>query len=112
MGKHVATVRISSDELSGINRLLAIDSMEDMSDDELMKQGADTHHSEGIFCVTFDDGSSLNFDLCSGSTNYYDDVVWSSADGSVDITLDCEYELGDIEFDIVGETYIVKIIKD
>lgn len=112
MSQHIATVHILSDEFRRINRLLAIDSMEDISDDELIKQGANTYHNEGIFCVTFDDGSSLNFDLCSGSVNYWDDVVWTNADGSVDITLDCEYELDDIEVDIGGETYVVKIIKD
>lgn len=83
-----------------------------MSDDELIMQGANTHHNEGIFSVTFDDGSSLNFDLCSGIHNYWDDVVWTNADGSIDVTLDCEYELDNIEVDIKGETYAVEIIKD
>lgn len=112
MSKHIAKVRISSNEINRVNRLLGIDSLEDMSDDELIMQGANTHHNEGIFSVTFDDGSSLNFDLCSGIHNYWDDVVWTSTDGNTDITLDCEYELDNIEVDIEGETYIVEIIKD
>lgn len=112
MGKHIATVYISSDEFDRVNRLLSIDSLENMSDDELIMQGANTNHNEGVFSVTFDDGSSLNFDLCSGTSNYWDDVVWTSADGNTDLTLDCEYELDNIEVDIEGETYIVEIIKD
>lgn len=112
MGKHIETVRIPPDEFCRVNRLLAIDSLEDMSDDDLIEQGANTNHCEGVFSVTFDDGSSLNFDLCSGTSNYWDDVVWTNADGSIDITLDCEFELGDIEVDIEGETYIVEIIKE
>jgi hypothetical protein len=43
---------------------------------------------------------------------YWDDVVWTSADGRRDIVLDCEYELDDIEFEVNGELYIVKIIKE
>ena len=112
MGKHIATVYISSDEFDRVNRLLSIDSLENMSDDELIMQGANTNHNESVFSVTFDDGSSLNFDLCSGTSNYWDDVVWTSADGNTDVTLDCEYELDNIEVDIEGETYIVEIIKD
>jgi hypothetical protein len=91
--------------------MLAIPSLEDISDDELRNMGAETDSCEGIFAVYFDDGSSLNFDLCSGRNNYWDDVVWTSADGSRDIVFDCEYELDDIEFEADGELYIVKIIK-
>jgi hypothetical protein len=112
MSTHIATVRISLIEFERINRLLNIDSLEDMSGDELIAQGANTNSCEGVFLVAFDDGSTLNFDLCSGSSNYFDDVVWSSSDGSVDITLDCAYELDDIEVDVEGETYIVKIIQE
>lgn len=36
--------------------------------------------------------------------------MWTSADGKIDITLDCGYELGDIEVEINSELYIVKII--
>lgn len=42
----------------------------------------------------------------------WDDVVWTSADGNTDVTLDCEYELDNIEVDIEGETYIVEVKKD
>lgn len=112
MSKHIATVHISSDEINRINRLLSINSMEDMSDNELIMLGANTNHNEGIFRVSFDDGSSLNFDLCSGIYNYWDDVVWTSADGNMDVTLECEFEISNIEFDIDGETYVVEIIKE
>lgn len=113
MGKHIATVHISSEEFDRVNRLLSIDSLEELTDSELMEQDANTDQNEGIFSVTFDDGSSLNYDLCSGSNNYWDDVVWTSADGRTDTTLDCAFELDDeIEFEFESETYVVKIIKD
>lgn len=112
MEKHIATVHISSAEFDRINRLLSISSLEELTDSQLIEQGANTNQNEGIFSVTFDDGSSLNYDLCSGSSNYWDDVVWTSADGRTDITLDCAFELDDeIEFEIESETYIIKIIK-
>jgi hypothetical protein len=38
--------------------------------------------------------------------------VWTGADSRIDVVLDCEYELDDIEFEVDGELYIVKIIKE
>lgn len=111
MIKHEEIIHIPINEFDRINRLLAIDSLEEMTDDELIEQGANTDYCEGIFRVEFDDGASLNFDLCSGRHNYWDDVVWTSADGNRDVVLDCEYELNDIEVEIDEELYIVKIIK-
>ena len=113
MRTHKATVKIDAKEFDRINRLLAIESLEDMTDGELLWHGANTNVCEGIFHVEFDDGSSLNFDLCSGTHNYWDDVVWTSADGLTDVVFDCEYELGDIEFDVCGEDmYIVEVVRE
>lgn len=111
MIKHEAIVYIDKDEFDRINRLLAIESLEEMTDSELIEQGANTDVCEGIFYVEFDNGASLNFDLCSGQHNYWDDVVWTSADRTIDITLDCEYELDDIEVEIENELYIIEVIK-
>lgn len=111
MKRFEESVMISPDEYDRINRLLSIQSLEDMTDDELLKAGANTHVNEGIFFVKFADGSSLNFDLCSGTTNYWDDVVWTSADGKRDVTFECEYELGDIEFEEDGALYIVRVVR-
>ena len=108
---HEVFFHIQTSEFDRINRLLAISSLEEMTDDELIAQGANTDYCEGIFHVEFDNGTSLNFDLCSGQHNYWDDVVWTSADGNTDIVLDCEYELDDIEVEIDGELYIVNVIK-
>ena len=112
MSRHEAIVNIPESEFNRINRLLAIESLEEMTDDELGDIGATTDGVEGIFYVKFDDGSFLNFDLCSGQHNYWDDVVWTSADEKTDIVLDCEYELDDIEFEVNGEWYFVKIVKE
>jgi len=111
MKMHEVTIRISPDEFARVNRLLGIESLQDMTDSELIEQGANTHQCEGIYCAKFDDGSSINFELCSGIFNYWDDVVWRSPDGSTETTLDCEFELGDIEVEIESELYVVKIAQ-
>lgn len=112
MIKHEAIVSITKDEFDRINRLLAIESLEEMTDSELIGQGANTDVCEGIFYVEFDNGTSLSFDLCSGQHNYWDDVVWTNADSTKDVVLDCAYELDDIEVEIENELYIVKVIKE
>lgn len=112
MIRHEEIIHIPTKEFDRINRLLAIESLEEMTDSELIEQGANTDYCEGIFHIEFDNGTSLNFDLCSGQHNYWDDVVWTSADGKTDVVLDCEYELDDIEFEIENELYIVKVIKE
>lgn len=106
---YIEYVTIKQTEIDRINALLAIENMEDMTDEELRAAHANTHHWEGVYCVTFLNGATLNYDLCSGSVNYFDDIVWTSPDGSVDALLDCEYELDDIEIKIDGDTYIVKL---
>lgn len=111
MIKHEESIYITASEFDRINKLLAIESLEEMTDSELLDIGANTDCCEGIFYVQFDDGSTMNFDLCSGTHNYWDDVVWTSRDGKTDIVLDCEYELDDIEVELYGELYVVKIAK-
>lgn len=98
-------------EFDRVNRLLAISNLEEMTDEELREAKANTYAHEGVFYVRFEDGSSLNMDLCSGSSNYYDDLVWTSPDGSRDVCLDCGYELDDVVFEVDGNTYIVKVIR-
>ena len=109
MVRHEVTAYIPKNEFTRISRLLAIKSLEVLTDDELIKLGANTDCCEGVLSVKFDNGSVINFDLCSGQHNYWDDVTWISADGTRVVTLDCEYELGDIEVEIDSEIYIVYI---
>ena len=105
---YTETVKISKKEFDRINRLLEIDNMEEMSDEELRAAGANTHHCEGVYSVRFEDGSSMNYDLCSGSENYYDDVVWTSPDGKRDIVLSCAFYMDCMdEEEIDGNVYRV-----
>lgn len=110
MATHTSTVQIPRDTYARVNRLLSFDiPFEVMTYEEMRDAGVCDHYCEGIFTTDFDDGSSLNFDLCSGSSNYFDDVVWSSADGTLDVALECGFELSDIEFEAEGETYVVNL---
>ena len=107
---HTAVFKMSTDEFDRVNRLLAIPSLSEMSDEQLLDAGANTDWSEGVLFVEFDDGSTLNFDLCSGQENYFDDVIWTSPDGTQDVLLECMFELDDIEFEAPnGEEYAVKL---
>lgn len=106
---YTESVKIPAAEIERVNRLLAIPSLSEMTDEELKNAGANTNHCEGVYCVEFADGSCLNVDLCSGSENYFDDVVWTSPDGRRDVIFDCEYELNDFEAEIDGNVYIVHL---
>lgn len=107
--KHTAIVKILKSEQDRINGLLDIPSLSEMTDQELYEAGANTDSCEGVYYVRFGDGSFMTYDLCSGQENYYDNVVWTGKNGR-EIFLDCSYELADIEFDVDGETYEVKIL--
>lgn len=109
---YIETVRIKRETFNRINRLLAIENMENMTDEELYKAGADTDTFFGVFSITFKNGAILNYDLCSGTSNYYDNVVWTSADGTHEVILECEFVLDNIEVEIDGDTYIVKLEED
>lgn len=109
--KHTAIVKIPKSEQDRVNRLLDIPSLSEMTDHELYEAGANTDSCEGVLYVDFDDGSHLTYDLCSGQENYFDDVIWTSADGSRDVLLECSFDLSDIEFDVDGESYEVKIVE-
>lgn len=112
INKHEARVTIKKEEFDRINRLLEIESLEDMTDEELYQQGAKTNHKEKVFFIKFDNGSTMSINLCSGLHNYYDDVVWTSADGKRNVVLDSGFELDDIEVEIESELYIVEIKKE
>lgn len=101
------TVSISKKEYERVNRLLALSSLEEMTDEELLKAGANTDEYTGVLDVTFEDGAYLTYDLCSGSHNYYDNIVWHK--DNMEIVIDCMYELDDFSVVIEGNEYCVKL---
>ena len=106
--KHEHIYHINKYEYERVNRLLSIESLSAMSDQELIDAGANTDQNEGIVSALFDDGSRLEYELCSGQENYYDNVYWVSPDGTQEIYLEPTFDLSDIEFDVDGEEYCLK----
>ena len=109
---HFAICNINSVQYDRVNRLLEIPSLSELTDRELYQAGANTNQCELIFEIVFDDTSVLKYYLCSGSENYYDDIVWNSPDGMNVITFECNFELCDIEFTIGEDHYKVVIQKE
>lgn len=111
---HSVTIHMPTKEFDRINRLLIdIYDLNEMTDKELDEYGADKNTRDEIFTAHFDDGSYLTFDLCSGEINYYDDVVWHSADEKTVCVYDPNFELSEESEYRPNDTdaYIVRIIK-
>lgn len=107
-----ATITLDKKMVKRYNRLLAIDNFENLSDKEMAKLGAKKDYFEGGFQVDFEDGSYLTYDLCSGSSNYWDEMNWyKDKETNCPVTLDCYFSLGDfIKFEIDDATYLIHII--
>ena len=92
---YTTEVFIPPKDYERINHLLSIDEHVDL----------DRYSCEGVYEAIFEDKSTITYDLCSGTTDFYDDVVWHK--DNIDITMDCAYELDDLEVEIDGNTYKV-----
>lgn len=80
--------------------------------DQLPKKIAEQYNAKKYDCIggfyaQFGDNSYLTIDLCSGGSNYYDEVIFYS--GSRNYIIDCAYEIAnnDLVFQIEDNTYIV-----
>ena len=104
--KYTEIVKISKEEYERVNKLLALSSLEEMTDEELLEAGANTLINETIFDVKFEDGSILTYTLCSGTHNYFDDVVWNK--GDEEIVPECMFELCDFSFAVGNDEYAIK----
>ena len=111
--KYEATVTLPLGTIDRFNKLFDIEDMEEMSEDELYLHGAKQNDYESIFEVRFENGSRLTYDLASGDTNYYDNVIWYECDDdAVGRTLDCLFYLEkEFEVDIDDDVYIVHIVE-
>ena len=54
----------------------------------------------------FEDGSILTYTLCSGTHNYFDDVVWNK--GDEEVVPECMFELCDFSFTVGNDEYTIK----
>lgn len=104
-----AVVALPGARIREVRNLLAVESLEDMSDEELDAKGAKRHDRQFVYDVGFPDGSAVAYELCSGSVNYWGDVVWTSPGRTRTVNCEPEYGLGDLEIQIDGTTYVVRL---
>ena len=105
---HEVKYPISKRELQRVRLLLDFKSFEIFTDEELEKFGIVKDSAEYIFGVSFNDGATLDWKLCSGSSNYFDEVTFQYPDGRT-ADLDPTFELDDIEIDAGTDIYVVKL---
>lgn len=109
---YIESVSLPTETFERINKLLALPYFDEMTNDEMKDAGAEDGAYEGIFGVKFEDGTSFSYDLCSGSSNYYDNMVFYDKEGYESV-FDCDYELGKtIEFDHNGNFYVINIVLE
>lgn len=113
----VAEVEMAKADFERVNRLLDIDDIESLEEDDygayLLEDGTAVAQNsrELLFSTEFDDGTKLDLYLCSGFTNYYTEPEIVKPDG---ILLDEHDLLGESlseneEFVIDGINYLVNI---
>lgn len=100
---------VQKKEFERIGRLLAIGSFKTMSEKTRLERGICPNTCEEIIYAKFADGSVIVWCLCSGTSNYFDDVSWISADGETEITLVPSRKLENIEVEIGGNLYVVEL---
>ena len=106
---YVESVSLPTETFDRIHKLLTLPYFDEMTDNEMRDAGAEDGTYEGVFAVTFEDGTLFTYDLCSGSSNYYDNMVLTDKDGYESV-FDCDYELDrKIELNVGNSTYIINI---
>lgn len=108
---HTKIVEISKKEVDEINRLLSYEDLESMSDEKKKRLGCKQDYSKYIFGIEFDDGTTLDWWLCSGTNNYYDNVVFTKPFTNTCVNLDCVCKLDDIEIEAGTDVYRVLLFK-
>lgn len=116
MKTYVSEMEISKKDFEHINRLLEevdfnddSDEMQDIIDELDARQDAMPYS----FCFEFENESKIYIDICSGSSNYYDNCQWVSGDCKSDYLFDCSYSIDkEMEFYPTdnGDVYICKFI--
>ena len=115
--KYICEIDITRKDFNRINKLLNevdfnYEDEAEMKDiiDELDARKDTMPYS---FCFEFVDGSKIYIDICSGSSNYYDNCQWVSANDKLDYLFDCSYSIDEeMEFYPTNsdDIYICKFI--
>lgn len=107
--RHNEEVVISKKHYQFVKRCLEVNSLEEMSDEELEAWGYKKNDNRLIFLVDFDNDSTIIWRLCSGTVNYYDDVILEEPDGK-SYTMDCTFDLDDVLIETPTDIYYVKLV--
>lgn len=111
--KYTAKLRVYARTLKRINRLLDIDQLEDLTDEERIALDVETNYHARIGTAFFDNGKRMSFDLCSGSSNYWVDIALKNSDWSIVVDFEPAFELseGEHEFVVGDDVYVVHVVK-
>lgn len=104
------TVKVDRALIARVNRLLNLDNLEDMTDEELRKAGAQDCDNIPIFDATFDNDARMTLHVVSGFSYYYDDLGLILLDGEYGPLLDSDYEVSEsITVNYDDDTYVVRL---
>lgn len=107
--EYAGSYELTKKQLDYYNELLLVD----LEDEEKANDiGASKDDYIGIGCIEFGNGNYLTIDLASGGSNYYDNVVLWNNKGEELMCLDCDYNLGNFEFEYENDKYCVYLIVD
>lgn len=116
---YVSEVEISRKDFERINKLMSVDFDDVDESGDLMPEmeqminelDARPDTMPYSFWFDFDNGAHITIDICAGSHNYFDDIVWTSKDGTRDCVFDCGFALDEVEeFEVDDDVYICKFI--
>jgi hypothetical protein len=118
MKTYVSEMEISRKDFDRINKLMQVDfddidengDLTEEMQDLIDKLDARPDTMPYSFWFEFENGSHITIDICAGSHNYYDDVVWTSKDGTRDCVFDCCFALDEEEEFEIDDVYICKFI--
>ena len=111
--EYVGSYRLTKKQLDYYNELLLLD-LDDClpyyNEEDIERLNAKKDDYISIACVEFDNGNYLTIDLASGSSNYYDSIVLWDKNGNELMCLDCDYNLGNFEFEYENDTYHIYLV--
>ena len=113
--KYMGSYRLTKKQLDYYNELLLLD-LDDFlpyyNEEDIERLNAKKDDYISIGCIEFGNGNYLTIDLASGGSNYYDNVVLWNNKGEELICLDCDYNLGNFEFEYENDKYCVYLMVD
>lgn len=102
---------VKMDDMERINKLLAIKDLSELNENTSI--GAKPHDHINLFDVTFENGNTISVEVCSGSQNYYENIVLFDNKNNEIAVLDPNNYIGDeIKLLHRNDTYIIEIRQD